>query len=138
MEGCAVEAAFDRTTLVSGRDEPADMRQMSHHSHLALWAADCAERVLDLFEIENPEDARPREAIQAARLWVVGKLTIAEARKFAFAAHAAARGANTPAAAAAARAAGHAAATAHVSTHASHAAHYAVKARRFAMRKNES
>ena len=114
------------------------MIQSTHHKQLALWAADCAERVVGLFEMEHPEDARPREAIQAARLWEIGKLTIAEARKFAFAAHAAARGANTPVAAAAARAAGHAAATAHVATHAPHAAQYALKAKSLATHGNGS
>lgn len=51
-----------------------------------------------------------------------------EARKFAFAAHAAARSASTPQSVAAARAAGHAAATPHVRAHAKHAAAYAIKA----------
>jgi len=31
---------------------------------LALWAADCAERVLPLFEKEYPKDPRPRKAIE--------------------------------------------------------------------------
>lgn len=33
----------------------------------ALWAADCAERVLHLFEAARPGDNRPRLAIEAAR-----------------------------------------------------------------------
>jgi len=35
---------------------------------LALWAADCAEHVLPYFEEKYPEDARPRRAIEAARV----------------------------------------------------------------------
>ena len=35
---------------------------------LALWAADCAERVPGLFEAQLPHDDRPRKAIEAARL----------------------------------------------------------------------
>jgi hypothetical protein len=102
---------------------------MDEHHDLALWAADCAERVLGLFEAECPDDLRPREAIEAARLWQAGRLTISEARAFAFAAHAAARQPVGKAAIAAARAAGHAAATAHVATHAPYAADYARKAK---------
>ncbi|MES2056470.1 MAG: hypothetical protein V4564_11075 [Pseudomonadota bacterium] len=101
---------------------------MNDHQHLALWAADCAERVLALFETQHPEDTRAREAVRAVRLWQNGDLAMTAARIFAFAAHAAAREAGSPAAAAAARAAGHAAATAHVATHAPHAAAYALKA----------
>ena len=98
-----------------------------HHA-LALWAADCAERVLPLFEAEHPADKRPRDAISAARRWAKEKLSMVAARQFALEAHAAAREASTEAARQAARAAGHAAATAHVPTHAAHAAEYAVKA----------
>lgn len=97
------------------------------HKLLTLWAADCAEHVLYIFE-ENNRDDRPRKAIEAARAWVRGEIKMTEARKFAFAAHAAARVASSPSAIAAARSAGHAAATAHVSDHAKYAASYALKA----------
>jgi len=36
----------------------------SDHKLLALWAASCAEHVLDLFESAQPKDARPRRAIE--------------------------------------------------------------------------
>lgn len=98
------------------------------HRALALWAADCAERVLPLFEAGHPDDKRPRDAISAARRWAKDKLSMSAARQFALAAHAAAREAGSEAARQAARAAGHAAATAHMPKHAPHAADYAVKA----------
>ena len=98
------------------------------HMLLAIWAAECAEHVLSNFEKANPEDDRPRKAIEAARAWVSGKLKMSKAREFAFAAHAAARDAVSPESIAAARSAGHAAATAHVSSHAKNAAYYALKA----------
>ena len=101
--------------------------QGSHHKALALWAADCAERVLVNFENELPTDDRPRKAIEAARSWVRGELAMTKCREVAFAAHAAARETNCPSATFAARAAGHAAATAHVADHARHAAAYAIK-----------
>ncbi|EJN05343.1 putative immunity protein [Phyllobacterium sp. YR531] len=98
------------------------------HRLLAIWAADCAEHVLARFETHYPADDRPRRAIEACRAWVRGDLPMAEARKAAFASHAAAREASEVEAVAAARSAGHAAATAHVATHAPHAATYAAKA----------
>ena len=98
------------------------------HRLLAIWAADCAEHVLTFFEGMYPEDDRPRKAIEAVRAWERGDLPMVDARKAAFAAHAAARTASNAAAQAAARAAGHAAATAHVADHARYAAAYAVKA----------
>ncbi len=98
------------------------------HKLVAIWASDCAEHVLPSFEKVYPEDDRPRKAIEAVRAWVQGDLQMVEARKAAFASHAAARDANNIAAKAAARSAGHAAATAHVADHARHAAAYAVKA----------
>ena len=98
------------------------------HKSLAVWAADCAGHVLSRFENYYPDDRRPRKAIEAARSWAMGNLKISEARKFAFAAHAAARNVTRPESIAAARSAAHAAATAHVSAHAKYAAFYATKA----------
>ncbi|MCK8487699.1 hypothetical protein M0651_10985 [Paenibacillus sp. MBLB2552] len=106
----------------------ADHAEQTDQRILALWAADCAERVLACFEAERPGDQRPRKAIEAARAWVRGDVSMAAARAAAFAAHNAAREAGHEAASAAARAAGHAAATAHVAEHAAHSATYAAKA----------
>jgi immunity protein 5 of polymorphic toxin system len=76
---------------------------------LRLFAVDCAERVLHLFEHKCPNDDRPRKAIQAARDFANGKIDAA-ARAAAGAAAgdaawAAARAAAGDAARAAARAA---------------------------------
>lgn len=95
---------------------------------LALWAAACAEHALPHFEVKHSADPRPRQAIEAARAWARGEIRMPEARTAAFAAHAAARTCDCPAARAAARAAGHAAGTAHVSGHTRRAAAYAVTA----------
>ena len=96
---------------------------------LALWAADCAERVLPFFEKAYPKDDRPRKAIEACRTWVhTGAFKMADIRKAALAAHAAAREAKeNKAACFAAHAAGQAVATAHVPQHAFGAAYYALK-----------
>lgn len=96
---------------------------------MATWAADCAERVLSLFEEAYPEDDRPRNAIETCRTWVrTGVFRMAEIRGASLAAHAAARDAKeNDAAHFAARAAGQAVATAHVPQHAYGAAYYALK-----------
>lgn len=93
------------------------------------WAADCAERVLPLFEAKAPSDGRPRQAIEGIRAFARGEKRIGELRSLASAAHAAAREVGDPAATAAARAAGHAAATAHMATHALGSATYGARAR---------
>ena len=109
----------------------ADLASKCDQKILAIWASDCAERVLPCFEEKHPYDDRPRRAIEAGRAWANGKLKMIGARKAAFAAHAAARNAeHVPEARSAARSAGHAAATAHVASHALYAAIYAATAAR--------
>ncbi len=95
---------------------------------VAAWAADCAERVLWLFETEAPEDSRPRVAIARTRAFARGELEVAEEIRRRFVGGGAAREVRAPAAAAAARAAGQAAAVAHMGAHALGAAAYAAKA----------
>ena len=89
---------------------------------MAIWASDCAKHTLPYFEERYPEDGRPCQAIGTARVWVRDNLAIVEARKTAFAAHAAAREAKHAEVQAAARTAGHAAATTHVADHARYTA----------------
>jgi hypothetical protein len=102
----------------------------SDQKRLAAWSADCAERVLPIFEATRPEDLRPRQAIEACRAWVrTGVFVMADIRGASLGAHAAARSArDDPAACFAARAAGQAVATAHVPQHAFGGAYYALKA----------
>ena len=101
------------------------------HHLLALWAAACAEHVLHLFESAKPSDARPRHAIEQARAWVRGAITMSQARAAGGHAMAAARDLSG-AARHAAYAAGQAAAVAHVAAHELGAAAYAIKAARAA------
>jgi hypothetical protein len=95
---------------------------------LASWAADCAERVLGLFEAEAPGDTRPRDAIARARAFARGEVGVAEEIRRRFVGNAAAREVSGPAAVAAARAAGQAASVAHMGAHALGAAAYAARA----------
>ena len=104
-----------------------ELVRKSDHKIVAIWAADCAERVLPYFEEKYPEDNRPRKAIEACRTWArTGVFRMADVRKTALAAHAAAREVKEDhAARSAARAAGQALSTAHVPAHAIAAAVYA-------------
>lgn len=106
------------------------LARSSDHQALAAWAAECAERVLPLFEIEFPEDDRPRVAILKLREWArIGEFHMKDVRTASLNAHTAARQAPDGSAAQfAARACGQALATAHVKTHSIAAAWYAAKA----------
>jgi thymidine phosphorylase len=99
------------------------------HRLLALWAASCAEHVLEFFESARPGDPRPHQAIEHARAWVRGEIKMMQARAAGGHAMAAARdlrGAPRHAA----YAAGQAGVVAHVAAHELGAAAYAIKAAR--------
>ncbi len=106
------------------------LTDVDHHL-LALWAALCAEHVLFLFESAQPGDPRPRQAIEHARAWVRGEVTMTQARAAGGHAMGAARDLRG-AARHAAYAAGQAGAVAHVAAHELGAAAYAIKAARAA------
>jgi len=97
------------------------------HHLLAIWAADCAEHVLGIFEQARPGDDRPRRAIELGRAWARGEVTMTQARSaggHAMAAASELRGAARHAA----FAAGQAAVVAHVAAHELGAAAYAIRA----------
>jgi hypothetical protein len=98
-----------------------------HHHLLALWAAECAEHVLELFENTVPADRRPREAIAQARGWVRGEVAMMAARAAGGHAMGAARQLRG-APRFAAYAAGQAACVPHVAEHDLGAAAYAIRA----------
>lgn len=103
----------------------------SDHHLLAVWAADCAGHVLHLFEEIQPNDDRPRRAIEATRAWARGEITMSQSRAAGGHAMAAARKLRG-AARFAAFSAGQAGVTAHVAAHELGAAAYAIKAARAA------
>lgn len=92
-----------------------------------IWAIECAQRVIHHFEKFNPNDSRPRNALEIARRWLKGEVIFKEIRRSSLNAHAAARDSKNFAAIYAARSCAHAVATAHVITHAARAALYALK-----------
>jgi len=119
-----------RKMAVTGMDKPiAELAERTDKKTLAIWALDCAERVLPYFEDKCLEDGRPRRAIEAGRSWIrTGVFKMADIRKDSLGSHAAAREVKDDAARSAARSAGQALATAHVAAHALAAAIYAATA----------
>lgn len=95
---------------------------------VAAWAADCAARVLPLFEAEAPDDDRPRDGVARAHAFARGELDAAGEIRRRFVAGRAARDVTRPEAVAAARAAGQASGVAHMGAHALGAAAYAAHA----------
>jgi hypothetical protein len=112
--------------------DPATVELVSETDHktLAVWALDCAERVVPYFEEKYPKDRRPRQALETLQTWIdTGVFEMAVIRKASLNSHAAAREVGEDdAARSAARAAGQAVATAHVPTHALGAASYTLQA----------
>lgn len=119
-----------RFSLKQQHDLFVELVSETDQKTLAIWAIDCAERVLPYFEESHHEDRRPRQAIETLQRWIdSGVFKMAVIRGASLAAHAAAREvAEDNAARSAARAAGQAVATAHVPTHAIGAATYGLQA----------
>ena len=116
-------------SLAKHKGEFLELVKKTEHKTLAIWAIDCAERVLPYFEEEYPADRRPRQAIETLQTWIdTGVFKMAVIRKASLTSHAAAREVGEDnAARSAARAAGQAVATAHVPTHSIGAAIYALQ-----------
>ncbi len=108
----------------------------THHHLLAQWAVTCAEHVLPYFEALQPSDQRPRYALEQARAWTRGEISMIQSRTAGGHANAAARSL-TGAARHAAFAAAQAALVAHVAAHELGAAAYAIKAVQAAAPKGE-
>ncbi|PZE54855.1 hypothetical protein DEJ33_16225 [Curtobacterium sp. MCPF17_047] len=106
----------------------AQTLDLSDRRLAAAWAADCAERVLPLFERAVPEDARPRDGIARTRAFARGEIEASDMIRRRFETGRAASVVRDPAARAAAFAAGQASGVAHMGAHALGAAAYAVRA----------
>jgi len=98
LEVCGLDDAIWCLCIVI---EPAD-------TEIRLFACDCAERALHIWEKKYPDDKRPRQAIETARKYAMGQATQHNLDAAGVAAWAAARAARV-AAWAAVRAAGDAA-----------------------------
>lgn len=122
--------AKSKFSLAHHKDFFVTLVKQTDHKMLAVWAIDCAERVLPYFEDNYADDHRPRNAIETLQTWInTGEFKMAVIRKASLDSHAAAREVGEDnAARSAARAAGQAVATAHVPTHSIGAAIYALQA----------
>jgi hypothetical protein len=117
-------------SLTRKDEEMVELVSKTDHKTLAIWAIECAERVMPYFEEKYPQDRRPRQSIETLQTWIdTGVFKMAVIRKASLDAHAAAREVGEDnAARSVARAAGQAVATAHVPTHSLGAANYALQA----------
>jgi hypothetical protein len=59
---------------VPAHDRIWAVTQLMPEREARLFAADCAESVLHIYETERPKDARPRKAIAAARAYANGEI----------------------------------------------------------------
>lgn len=107
-----------------------EMVLKTSHKNLGIWARECALRVLPYFENDNPDDKRPRQALDVLENWIdTQKFSMRVIRKASLDSHKAAKDiGNNSAAASVAHACGQAVATAHVPRHALGSALYAIKA----------
>ncbi len=122
-----LEGASDGLRRVGTVKSPQTLSEADRRL-VAAWAADCAERVLGLFEAEAPDDARPRALIARTRAFAQGELNTAEEIRRRFVGGVGVGDVKVPAAAAASRAAGQAVGVCHMGAHALGAAAYATRA----------
>jgi hypothetical protein len=122
--------AKSKFSMTRKDEEMGELVSKTDQKTVALWAIDCAERVMPSFEENYPQDHRPRHALETLKTWrETGVFQMAVIRKASLDAHAAAREVGEESSArSAARAAGQAVATAHVLQHAYGAALYAQQA----------
>src|SRR5258705_9368876 len=79
-------------SLAQHKDRFVELVKKTDHKTLAIWAIDCAERVMPNFEEKYPEDQRPRQAIETLQAWIkTGAFKMAVIRKASLTSHAAAR-----------------------------------------------
>ena len=79
-------------SLVRKDPEMIELIKKTDKKTLALWAIECAERVMPYFEKIYPQDHRPRQAINTLKTWIkTGVFKMAIIRKASLAAHSAAR-----------------------------------------------
>jgi hypothetical protein len=117
------DVVWEAAAVLSPQSLTEDDRRL-----VAGWAAECAERVLHLFEADAPDDARARDGIERTRAFARGDLDAAGQIRLRFVAGRAAQTATSPPGRAAARAAGQASGVAHMGAHALGAAAYAATA----------
>lgn len=92
--------------------------ELQKHRTLVMWAFDCAQIPLKLFEKKYPTENRPRIALEMCNAWARGEVKMPVAKKAILDAHAVAKGIEETVYIALCHAIGHVGATVHVETHA--------------------
>lgn len=113
----------DKRFIAEQRGGPLKKEQ---HYQLIQWAWDCSEHVLYLFG--EKIDERLKNALNVAKEWKQGNVSVGDARKASLGAIEVANESSNLTAIAVARSVGHAVATAHMADHSLGAAWYALKA----------
>jgi hypothetical protein len=83
-----------------------------------MWAFDCAQEPLCLFEAKYPNEPRPRKALESCEAWARGIIKMPEAKRAILDAHTVVKEIDDKEYIAISHAIGHAGATVHVETHA--------------------
>lgn len=110
----------EKFKLTKKDDEMWKLIGKTDQKTLGIWAKECAEKLLSIFEENYADDKRPREALEKLQEWIeTGEFSMKVIRKASLEAHKSAKkiGNDTPQASVA-HACGQAVATAHVKTHA--------------------
>lgn len=94
------------------------LMELQNHRTLVMWAFDCVQEPLSLFEAKYPHEPRPRKALELCKAWAKGLIKMPEAKSAILSVHAVAKDFDDKEFIAIAHAIGHACATVHVKTHA--------------------
>ena len=65
--------------------------ELQKHRTLVMWALDCAQKPLSLFEAKYPNEHRPRKALELCESWARGTIKMPEAKSAILGAHAVAK-----------------------------------------------
>ena len=87
--------------ILFGKDSPLFLEldtllQGQSHRVQVLWALQLAEEIVDKLEAKYPGEHRPREALDAARLWARGEIKMRPAQRKILDCHAAAKDLTSP------------------------------------------
>lgn len=75
-----------RNQILFAKDSPflqdlAELLRGQSHRVQVLWALSLAEEIVEILEQKYPEELRPREALEAARLWAQGEIKMRPAQR---------------------------------------------------------
>lgn len=92
--------------------------EQESHRTLVLWALELSEEAVNVLEKKYTDETRPREALEASRLWAEGKIKMREAQRKILSCHAFAKEIDSPEDIALCHAVGQGCAVVHTAGHA--------------------